>query len=354
MLFLSSSLEQSITNSLNGESDFIVQKIRSGEAVDVHLSWMDEITSIPGVEDVSARYYGRYLLEDGHYFTIVGIDFFEESASKNLQKLFSNIDIKTFLSKDNMIIGEGVYTYMKAHHYDAYFHFYTPTGEKKKVFTYARFPKEENLFASDLVLLSQEMAKDILGIEEESCSDIILNVPNEAERDNVAFKLQSLHTDARIIEKSVLSRAYAKYYNYKSGLFLLLFLLSLTTFMLILYQRYAMVGSSDKKEIAILRMMGWSINDLLKLKIFETLFIALFAFLTGVVLAYFYVFGLDAPGMRYIFLGFGNLTLQPHFQPVIDKGSIASLFLFFVLPFLFAVILPVWRIAITDPYEGMK
>jgi len=355
MTFISSSLQQETLNTLKGESDFIIQKIRSGRAVDTPIEWMDAISEIRGVSTVTPRIHGKYLLPyEEKYFTIVGVDFFDEQIVENLKTIVSTLDIKTFLREEQMIVGQGVRATMAENHYKEYFNFMTPSGEKKKVPIYENFPAKSNLVSNDMILMSADLAREILGINEEKVSDISISVPNEAEWDNIAFKLKSLHFDARIIAKTDMKSAYEKFYNYKSGIFLLLFILSLSTFMLILYQRYAMVGSSDKKEIAILRMLGWSIKDVLKLKLYETLFIGIFSFMLGIVLAYLFVFIFNAPLLRDIFLGFGNLAINPTFQPVVDGGLFASLFLFFILPFVFAVIIPVWRIAIIDPYEGMK
>ncbi len=355
MTFISSSLQHQTLNTLKGESDFIIQKIRSGRAVDTPTAWMDKISDIRGISVVTPRIQGKYLLPyDEKYFTIVGVDFFDEQVVENLKKLFDTLDIKAFLGKEQMIVGEGVRAYMRSNYYKEYFNFLTPQGIEKRVPIYDNFSQSSNLVSNDMIVMSADLAREILGIDEEFVSDISISVPNEAEWDNIAFKLKSLHFDARIIAKTDMQSAYEKFYNYKSGIFLLLFILSLSTFMLILYQRYAMVGSSDKKEIAILRMLGWSIKDVLKLKLYETLFIGIFSFLLGVVLAYVFVFIFNAPLLRDIFLGYGNLANNPTFQPVIDGGLFASLFLFFILPFVFAVIIPVWRIAIIDPYEGMK
>ena len=42
------------------------------------------------------------------YFTIVGIDFFEENTNKNLNDLFKNLNIPNFLQTNSMIIGNGI------------------------------------------------------------------------------------------------------------------------------------------------------------------------------------------------------------------------------------------------------
>ena len=353
--FITASLEKEVLNTLKGQSDFIVQKIRSGRAVDTPSAWIEDIQKLPGVSIVSPRIQGKYYLSDNQkYFTIIGVDFFDEQIVENLQLIFATLDIKSFLEKEHMIVGQGVRDYMQTHHYKEYYNFLTPLGKVKKVSIYKNFPQSTNLLSNDIILMPADLAREVLGIKETMVSDISLSVPNEAERDNIAFKLKSLHFDARIIAKSDMKCAYENFYNYKSGIFLLLFILSLSTFMLILYQRYTMVGGSDKKEIAILRMLGWSIKDILKLKLYETLFIGIFSFMLGVVLAYIFIFFFNAPLLRDVFLGFSNLVIEPTFQPVINFGEIISLFLFFLLPFVFSIIIPVWKVAIIDPYEGMK
>jgi ABC-type antimicrobial peptide transport system permease subunit len=124
--------------------------------------------------------------------------------------------------------------------------------------------------------------------------------------------------------------------------------------MLILYQRYFMVYSSEKKEIGIMRAVGWSIGDILKLKFFETLIIIIFSFVLGTVSAYVYVYIFDAPMLQNIFLGSGNLKNSVTFAPAVDMGILSSLFLLFATPFMAAVLIPVWRVAIIEPKEAMR
>ncbi len=199
-----------------------------------------------------------------------------------------------------------------------------------------------------------ELARTILGVAPDKATDIILTVPNPMEQDNIKFKLLGLDFDTRIITKASLEKAYENLFNYKGGIFLLLFLITLVTFMLILFQRYSMVGSAERREIALLRAVGWSIKDVIRLKLSESLTVALLAFGIGVIAAYLYVFLFQAPLLRAIFLGFGNLPSEVRFTPVIDIGMLVSLFLFFIVPFLSAILIPVWKIAVTDAAEALK
>ncbi len=354
-MFLSSSIKHDALISLKEQPDFTIQKIRGGRSVDIPISLVDKFSDIKGVSYVAPRVFGRYYLPDRkHYFTIVGVDFFDEQLVTWINKLTKNIDIKTFLSKNQMIIGNGVKNYLKNHYYDSYFNFLTPTGKEKKVYIFDTLQKDTNLIANDIVLVDINLAREILGIQEDKATDIILNIPNPSERTNIKQKLLLINYDTRIITKDMLEKEYENLFNYKGGIFLLLFTITLITFMLILFQRYSMINNSDKKEIAILRAIGWSIKDVIKLKILETLSIAILAFLLGIVLAYLFVFYANAPLFRDIFIGFGNLQNSTTFTPVIDFGMLSSMFLFFIIPFIASVLIPVWKISITDANEALK
>ena len=355
MMFISASIKSDALLTLDAQPDFVIQKLIGGKSVPINVELVDTFSKMRGVSAVIPRVYGKYFTPDRErYFNIIGVDFFDEQLNQNLKKLFENLEIKKFLKNPNMIIGQGVKAYMSANYYKEYFNFQLPNGETKKISIYDSMSHDTSLISNDIIIVDIELAREILGYDEEHATDIVLNVPNDAERDNVKFKLLSSHFDTKVISKDEIANEYENFFNYKSGIFLLLFIIVFLTFMLILYQRYSMINSSDKKEIAILRSVGWSIKDVLKLKVSETLIVGLFAFVLGVLFAYVYVFLVDAPLLRNIFLGFNNLENSVSFTPIFDFGLIFSLFLFFIVPFVASVLIPVWKIAIIDPNEAMK
>ncbi len=355
VMLLSNAIEEEVKVSLDAQPDFIVQKMHAGKAVDTPMEWADEIREIRGVSAALPRVYGSYFYaSNGVYFTIVGIDPFDKQISTALERLLEETDLKAFLSKDQMIIGQGVKTQLEKFYYPDHYLFRAPDGEKVRADIYKSFPKESSIVSNDMVVMEIDLAKRVLGIDDELSTDIVLFVPNELERDNVKEKIIMLHADLRVIEKEELATAYEHLFNYRGGLFLLLYMIVLVTFVLILYQRYSMISSADKKEIGILRALGWSINAVIKLKIMESLIVGLSAFMLGLLLAYGYVFLLDAPLLSEVFLGYGNLSADIVFNRTVDFGMITLLFLFFLVPYVAAVLIPVWRIAITDPVEAMK
>ena len=58
--------------------------------------------------------------------------------------------------------------------------------------------------------------------------------------------------------------------------------------------------------------------------------------------------------LKNIFIGFSNIQNDFILNPNIDLSIIVTLFLFFIIPFLSAVLIPVWKISVIDANESMK
>ena len=89
------------------------------------------------------------------------------------------------------------------------------------------------------------------------------------------------------------------------------------------------------------------------MKFIQNFIVSLSAYLLGAAGAYAYVFILDAPLLRDIFLG-GELRNFITFTPAINFNMLFLIFVFSVIPFLAFVIIPSWRIAIGDMSEAVK
>jgi ABC-type lipoprotein release transport system permease subunit len=355
VLFISRSIQNDIASTLQKQPDFVVQRLQGGERVNAPLEWLDEIRQFNGVTEVTPRLYGHYYFApNGEHFLVVGVDLFDEQSSALLEEVMAGRDLRAFYAEDQMIVGAGVKGFLEERYYSDAYNFRNPDGEMIPVKIFGSFDSESRIVSNDTIVTEIGLARRIFGVGEEEVTDIAFNVPNEAEWDNVVTKLQLLHYDLRVITKEEVAKSYRMLYNYKGGIFLALYLVTLTTFMLILYQRFTSVYASERRSIGILRAVGWSIGDILKLKFFESLLIVLLAFGAGAAAAYVYVFMLGAPLLGGLFLGGGNLANPALFAPAVDGGLLGSIFLFFAVPFIASVLVPAWRIAVTEPKEAMK
>ena len=348
VIFIKSSLQNEILKTLESHNDFIIQREFGGRIFDIENQLEDRLRNIYGVKNITKRVYGRYkFLSEDVYFTIIGVDF------SNLNKELKNLGLQN-ISKDEMIVGFEVDNLLKKYKYTNYYDFFLPNKEIKKVKIAKVLEKESNIISSDIIILDINLARDILGINRDFSTNIAFDVPNELERANIKQKLQRLDLDLNIIQKEDILKKYETIFNYKGGVFLILYLVVLFAFIMILYQRYSQVSINERKQIAIFKAIGYSVRDIIKIKMSENFVVAFVSYLFGVLLAYFFVFILNAPILKNIFIDFSNIKNDFIIYPYIEFSTFVTLFLFFMVLFLSSVLIPVWKISAINPYESLR
>ena len=348
VIFIKSSLQNEILKTLESHNDFIIQKEFGGRIFDIENQLEDRLKNIYGVKNITKRVYGRYkFLSEDVYFTIIGVDF------SNLNKELKNLGLQN-ISKDEMIVGFEVDNLLKKYKYTNYYDFFLPNKEIKKVKIAKVLEKESNIISSDIIILDINLARDILGINRDFSTNIAFDVPNELERANIKQKLQRLDLDLNIIKKEDILKKYETIFNYKGGVFLILYLVVLFAFIMILYQRYSQVSINERKQIAIFKAIGYSVRDIIKIKMSENFVVAFVSYLIGVLLAYFFVFILNAPILKNIFIDFTKIKNDFIIYPYIEFSTFVTLFLFFMVLFLSSVLIPVWKISAINPYESLR
>ncbi len=353
-LFVVGSLQKQTFLNLAQQPEFVVRKLRGGRPVATDEQLLYALQEIRGVTAVRGRVHGRYddpVFEDTG-FELVGIDIFEPSLTRTLRKLTAREFEK--LSPDQMLVSPAVKELLRQNYYESEYLFHRYEGGTMRMEIAGVIDRDYALQANDVMLLPMEKAREVLGLPYGTFTDIALEVPNELELDTIKQTILSRYANVEVIDKRKMAARYQTMYDMKSGVFLSLFTVVLLGFVLILYFKYSHVLSSAKREIGILRSLGWSINDLLRLKGFETLCVGSVAFMGGFIAAFIYVYGADAPLLGRIFLGYGELPVDYDFKPFFDPGLFAQLYLLFIIPFSAAVIVPVWRLCIIGAKEAMK
>lgn len=342
------SLQNELLKNLNSSSDIKIQNINKT----INVSLLDEIKKINGVKDVNQLIYAKYyFLSEDVYLNIVGVDFFENYEFENL---INKLNLKEFLKDDNMIVSYQIKELFKKYKYVDTYNFTLANGGSKNVKIFAVLPKNNNLIANDFIILDINLARKIANINDDFVTNITLNVPNSLEINSVKNRILNLDNSLIVVTKDELKRKYENIFNYKGGIFLILYIFVFLTFLLILYQRYSQINSADKKQIAILKALGYSIKDLIKIKFFENFVIAFCAYILGVIFAYIYIFYFDAFLLKNIFIGFSSLRNDFVVPIYVDLSSLLIIFIFFVVPFLSAVLIPTWRISTVEAYENLR
>jgi len=222
-------------------------------------------------------------------------------------------------------------------------------------FTVAQvLPQATELASADLLLLDAADFRAFFDYPAGHYTDIALSVANPREVRTVAAKLAAALPDSRPILREEVLRTYQSLFDWREGIVLTVFSLALLAFAILAWDKAAGLSAEEKREIGILKAIGWETGDVIRMKFWEAAVVSLAAFLLGFIAAYVQVFRLDAPLFAPVLKGWS--VLYPHFSltPAIDGLQLATLFFFTVFPYLAAVLVPIWRAAITDPDAAMR
>jgi lipoprotein-releasing system permease protein len=170
----------------------------------------------------------------------------------------------------------------------------------------------------------------------------------------VAEKVLERLPDSRVILREEMQRTYDAIFDWRSALVLLPLSGALLAFAILAWEKASGLSADERREIGILKAVGWETRDVLRMKLWEGGLLSLLAFLFGTVAAYWHVFGLSAPLLAPVLQGWSVLYPDFRLTPAIEGGQLLALFFLTVFPYLVATLVPVWRAAVTDPDEVMR
>jgi len=210
------------------------------------------------------------------------------------------------------------------------------------------------LVSSDLILISERDFRELFGMAEGMFTDIVLTVRNAKEVATVAGKVQKLLPDTRPIMKSEILRTYETIFDWRSGLIVVILSAAVLAFVIFAWDKASGLSAEERKEIGILKAIGWETGDVLLMKFWEGTVVSLSSFLAGVLLAYVHVFFTEVVLFEPVLKGWS--TLYPSFKlvPYVSAYQVATLFFLTVVPYTVSTIIPSWRAATIDPDSVMR
>ncbi len=335
LLFFVSALKREAAIILNDAPDMIVQRLMAGRQDLIPAGYAAEIAAIRGVTAVRPRLWGYYYdaLNGANYTIIAG-------------------DAPTS-APGRATVGAGV---AKARN--------LAVGDLLPLTSYDRapvmleigtiFPSGSDLVAADLIVVSSADFHQLFNFPGGQATDLAVTVRNPRELPTVAAKIASQFPDSRPILKSEIQRTYQSIFDWRGGMTLIVLVSSLLSFIIFSWDKATGLSAEERKEIGILKSIGWETSDVLLLKFWEGIAVSLTAFLLGTVLAYGHVFFLSAPLFAQALKGWS--VIYPRFQlvPVVDAYQLALLFFLTVVPYTTATVIPCWRAATIDPDAAMR
>jgi ABC-type lipoprotein release transport system permease subunit len=208
--------------------------------------------------------------------------------------------------------------------------------------------------SSDLIIMTEKDFREMFDFPSGRATDLALTVTNPREITTVANKIVKLFPDTRPILKSEILRTYDSVFDWRGGMLIVILSMAVISFIIFAWDKATGLSAEERKEIGILKSIGWETADVLLLKFWEGTVISLSAFLSGVILAYCHVFFFSASLFDQALKGWAVLYPQFKLTPDIDPYQLSVLFFLTVVPYTVTTIIPSWRAATVDPDAAMR
>ena len=338
VMFLTHALKREAALILQDTPEVVVQRMSEGRHELIPDKYLKILQSIKGVNSVRGRLWGYYYdpLRKANYTIMVSANIAPAEGDTG------HIMIGSAIARAREAV-RGDMMFLRA--YDGAKHLFQITDI---------FSPESELVSADLLLVSEKDYRRLFGTEQGYFTDITINVRNAKEIATVASKIVSLLPDTRPITRREILRTYESIFDWRSGLIVTILSSAVLAFIIVAWDKASGLSADEKKEIGILKAVGWEISDVLLMKFWEGAVISLSSFLAGILLAYVHVF--FTPVLLFGPVLKGWSTLYPEFRlvPFIDPFQIATLFSLTVVPYTVATIIPSWHAATIDPDSVMR
>lgn len=335
VVFLAQSIKEEAKDVLRDAPEIVVQRLAAGRHDMIPESYIGKIRAIPGVQSVRARRWGYYYEPlTGANYTVI--------ADENYP-----------YGEGTVVLGNGV-----ARHLPPLAGKTMPMRAYDGSYLFLRvretLSSASELVSSDLVLLSAEDFRKLFGIPAGMGTDLVLSVRNPREVSTVAGKIAEILPDTRPITRSEVLRTYDAVFDWRGGMIVASLIGALMAFVLFAWDKATGLSAEERREIGILKGLGWETSDVILMKFWEGVVVSLSSFFLGVILAYVHVYFASATLFESALKGWSVLYPDFRLRPVITPYLVSVLFFLTVVPYTFATIVPSWRAATADPDAVMR
>jgi ABC-type lipoprotein release transport system permease subunit len=335
LIFFVQALKHEAAQVLKEAPDMVVQRMVAGRHDLIPASYGKQISDIRGVTSVTPRLWGYY------YDQVFGANYTLLVPEKKL------------VEPGSIMIGAGVARNQRIQT-DDMLTLKTSSNAALLLTVQGIYPSSSELLSSDLIVLSAEDFQAMFNLPPGQFTDLAVTVANPREQVTVAAKIAELFPDTRPILKSEILRTYNTLFEWRGGMMVVVLGVAVLSFIIFAWDKATGLSAEERKEIGILKSIGWETSDVLLLKFWEGIVISLTAFLVGVVLAYGHVFFFSAALFEHALKGWSVIYPQFKLVPVIDAYQLTVLFFLTVLPYTAATIIPAWLAATVPPDAAMR
>ena len=338
-------LTETASQVLRSAPEITLQRMSAGRQVDVPEEYARKLSKIFGIRDVVPRIWGYYFDEvNGANYTVLGIEPDRMPLGEKLHISLAEGSMFNSETRGNVVLGRSVYSLLQEKG-SSLLSMFRPDLSQATFRVSGIFNSDTDILTNDLIVMHIEDARDLFQIAPGMATDYCIYVVNQAEVNNIAKKIANVLPDTRVLTRSQISKTYQVVFGWRSGFASVCLLAALTAFVIFAWDKASGLSPEERREISILKILGWETADILAVRFWEGFLVSGLAFILGCTLAYVHVVFFEASMFRPVLVGWS--VIYPSFQlaPKILVENFLLIFCLSVLPYLAATVIPAWRSA---------
>lgn len=338
-------LTETAAQVLRSAPEITLQRMSAGRQVDMPVEYAGKLSQVFGIRDVVPRIWGYYFDElTGANYTVLGIEPARMPLAEKLHLSLAEGSMFDAGTRGSVVLGRGVHNLLRARG-SSLLSLFRPDLSQASFKVSGIFNSDIDILTNDLIVMHIDDARDLFQIAPGMATDFCIYVVNPAEVTNIAKKIARTLPDTRVLTRSQISKTYQVVFGWRSGFASVCLLSALTAFVIFAWDRASGLSPEERREISILKILGWETADIMAVRFWEGFLISGLAFIIGCTLAYIHVVFFEASLFRPVLVGWS--VIYPPFQlaPKIVVENFLLIFCLSVLPYLAATVIPAWRSA---------
>lgn len=337
--------------------DLIVQRLIGGRQAPVPLDWTGNLSDIHGIRIATPRVWGYIDVGGGGLLTVMGVNASDYGSIVGATGT-EIVNEGRFLNETDryrMVVGEGILDIMRVSFVGvtvgvgSNLSLIAQNGTLIEFEIVGIFSSDTKIYSYDMIVTDLSSAREVLGLDAASCTDIALWTDYGEDLNSVAFRIDTQVPEARVLTQDAINDAMLVTYGNRAGVVALLWVVILITAILLAFTVSASGSDEARTEVGLLKALGYDTVDVLEIRMVESLALGMLGASLGVSSAIIFDFILGAPVLSGYLLGWSLLLLNSGLPLAISGSTLFTLYVVAILPLLIATVVPAWRNAITEP-----